>query len=215
MGVHHQEPHRSAVTTSSSSTGGKGSPSVTVGPAASSAGDGRPARPDIPTLQEFNTAEPDAVAEVLRACLDIPEWVREVTGGRSYADLAELRRAGEAAGAGITWDQVAGALARHPRIGERHAAAPGTGTAAPEAAWSAAEQAGVERAQEQGLAEGNRAYEQRFGHIFLICASGLSGQQMLENLTARLGNDAQTERGIVMDELRKIAALRLAKAVTG
>ena len=57
-------------------------------------------------------------------------------------------------------------------------------------------------------------YEETFGHIFLICAAGLSGEQILQVLRARLGNDPQTEHDVVIGELRKIASLRLAKAVT-
>ena len=63
----------------------------------------------------------------------------------------------------------------------------------------------------QGLAEGNLAYEKRFGHIFLICASGLSGQEMLASLRARLGNDQDAERAVVRAELLKITRLRMTK----
>ncbi|HYV81197.1 MAG TPA: 2-oxo-4-hydroxy-4-carboxy-5-ureidoimidazoline decarboxylase, partial [Streptosporangiaceae bacterium] len=63
----------------------------------------------------------------------------------------------------------------------------------------------------QGLADGNLAYEQRFGHIFLIRASGLSGQEMLEQLRARLGHDDEAERTVVREELRKITRLRMTK----
>ena len=63
------------------------------------------------------------------------------------------------------------------------------------------------------LAAGNLAYEQRFGYIYLICASGLSGEQMLAALRERLTHDDEQEREVVMHELRKIALLRLSKAV--
>ena len=66
----------------------------------------------------------------------------------------------------------------------------------------------------QALAEGNLAYERRFGHVFLICASGLSGQDMLDQLRARLGNDTDTERAVVRQELLKIARLRLTKLLS-
>ena len=64
------------------------------------------------------------------------------------------------------------------------------------------------------MAAGNRDYELRFGHIFLICAAGLSGEQILDDLRCRLSNDTETEKDVVTGELRRIAALRLAKAVT-
>ena len=63
----------------------------------------------------------------------------------------------------------------------------------------------------QGLTEGNLAYEKRFGHIFLICASGLSGQEMLTQLQARRENDQDTERAVVRAELLKITRLRMTK----
>ncbi|GAA4185281.1 2-oxo-4-hydroxy-4-carboxy-5-ureidoimidazoline decarboxylase [Streptosporangium oxazolinicum] len=83
-----------------------------------------------------------------------------------------------------------------------------------EAAWSRGEQAGVGTAGREvldRLAEGNRAYERRFGHIYLICATGLSAEEMLARLTERLGNDEDTERDVVRTELAKITRLRLAK----
>ena len=62
---------------------------------------------------------------------------------------------------------------------------------------------------QDALVEGNRAYEEKFNRVFLICASGLSGEQILTSLRARLDNDPATETAVVADELRKIALLRL------
>jgi 2-oxo-4-hydroxy-4-carboxy-5-ureidoimidazoline decarboxylase len=82
---------------------------------------------------------------------------------------------------------------------------------------SAAEQSGAAAATDearQGLADGNLAYEQRFGHIFLICATGLSGQEMLTRLRARLENDQDAERDEVRAELLKITHLRMTKLLS-
>jgi 2-oxo-4-hydroxy-4-carboxy-5-ureidoimidazoline decarboxylase len=168
------------------------------------------ARPATPTLAEFNNLGRDEASELLGACLDIPEWVAQVEAGRPFDALDALHRAGTAAAKYIGWEQVAGALDRHPRIGEKKAPLAGTGT---ESAWSSTEQGGVQDSHTGALAEGNRAYERQFGFIYLVCAAGLSGGQILEDLTGRLGNDEATEREIVIGELKKIAALRLAKAV--
>ena len=92
----------------------------------------------------------------------------------------------------------------HPRIGDR----------AVRGGMSAAEQSGAAVAADevkQGFADGNLAYEQRFGHIFLICASGLSGQEMLARLRSRLENNQDAERGVVRAELLKITRLRITK----
>src|SRR5690606_19417888 len=99
------------------------------------------------------------------------------------------------------------ALSAHPRIGERLA------QAGREADWSRAEQAGMGDADDALRAEiaaANQAYEQRFGHVFLICATGRSAEQMLAAARQRLNNDLDTERRVVRDELRAITRLRLA-----
>ena len=61
----------------------------------------------------------------------------------------------------------------------------------------------------------NAAYEERFGHVFLICATGLSGEQMLAALRRRLDNDEEAERMVAAAELRKITVLRVRKALAG
>lgn len=159
-------------------------------------------------LTEFNTAEEAVARGLLDGCLDIDSWVDELLNQRPFARLADLQERASEASAKITWDEVATALARHPRIGEKSA-----GSAA-DAALSAGEQAGVQAAEVDELVAGNLAYENRFGHIFLICAAGLSGNQMLAALRQRITNDPEIERSVVISELRKIAHLRLAKAVS-
>ncbi|MTD15592.1 2-oxo-4-hydroxy-4-carboxy-5-ureidoimidazoline decarboxylase [Nakamurella sp. YIM 132087] len=162
------------------------------------------------SLTRFND-DSALAAEVLGACLDIPAWIGTVSDGRPYADVAALRKAGAEAAGAITWGEVAGALARHPRIGEKKAATAGTAT---EQGWSRGEQAGVTAAEVDDLAAGNAAYEARFGHIFLICAAGLSGDEILASLRERLGHSPEDERPVVVHELRRIGELRLAKAVS-
>jgi 2-oxo-4-hydroxy-4-carboxy-5-ureidoimidazoline decarboxylase len=96
------------------------------------------------------------------------------------------------------------ALAGHPRIGERHGADD----------RSRREQAGVHGADPatiQALADGNQAYERRFGHIYLVCATGRSAGELLALLRERLGNDPGTEWGMVRRELANINRIRLAR----
>lgn len=159
------------------------------------------------TLDAFNAVETAEARRILGACLDIERWVSEVEAGRPYPDEQSLRAAAAASAQEISWAEVAGALARHPRIGEK-----ATGDAG-DVALSAAEQAGVTPSDAAALAAGNVAYEQRFGYIYLICATGLSGAQMVAALQERLGHDDEQERLVVISELQKITALRLAKAV--
>jgi 2-oxo-4-hydroxy-4-carboxy-5-ureidoimidazoline decarboxylase len=144
--------------------------------------------------------------QALIECCSSPAWVAKVAAGWPYASLAELLAASDSALAELTEAQVDEAVGGHARIGQ-----PAAGSA-----WSRAEQSGAAAAPasvQQALAEGNAAYERRFGRVFLICASGLTGAQMLTALQNRLTNDAATELAVVREELRKITRLRLTKLV--
>ena len=99
--------------------------------------------------------------------------------------------------------------------GGRPGPGPGPAGGDREAAWSRQEQSGTRDAPpdvQAGLRAGNAAYEERFGHVFLICATGMSAASMLAALQGRLGHDPAREREVVRDELTKIVRLRLAKA---
>jgi 2-oxo-4-hydroxy-4-carboxy-5-ureidoimidazoline decarboxylase len=152
-------------------------------------------------------ALPAADAErQLSTCCASRAWVERMAAGRPYADLDALLQASDRAVLELDRDGLAEALAAHPRIGQRAA---GSST---EAVWSRQEQAGVGDADAEvraALQEGNRAYEERFGHVFLIHASGRSAEAMLAALRERLGNDPDTEWGVVAEELRQITRLRL------
>nr|MDT0656623.1 2-oxo-4-hydroxy-4-carboxy-5-ureidoimidazoline decarboxylase [Micromonospora sp. DSM 115978] len=157
-------------------------------------------------LAGFNAAPTTEAERDLRTCCAAAGWVREMTAGRPYPDLPALLARADAALRRLTWDGVAQALAAHPRIGQRPTGADR------ESAWSRREQAGVAGADEAtrvALATANREYEQRFGHLFLIFASGRSEAEILAAARRRLGNDEATERRIVQEELRKIALLRV------
>jgi 2-oxo-4-hydroxy-4-carboxy-5-ureidoimidazoline decarboxylase len=160
-----------------------------------------------PSLSEFNALPPAEAERELLACCAAPTWARAVAGGRPYQDRLALRAAGDAAAQGLTWADVALALSAHPRIGQRPA---GDGR---EAAWSRREQSGADPATAAALAEANREYEERFGHVFLIFATGKTGAEMLAAARARLANDEATERLVVQEELRRIVLLRLERLV--
>ncbi|MGZ4468245.1 MAG: 2-oxo-4-hydroxy-4-carboxy-5-ureidoimidazoline decarboxylase [Nocardioidaceae bacterium] len=162
------------------------------------------------SIEDFNAAPADEVTAALLACCAVPGWAAAIAEGRPYADAPALLARADQAARRLTPAEVDLALAAHPRIGERPAGAD------PEAAWSRQEQAAVDRDDEtaRALVEGNRAYEDRFGRVYLVCASGRSGAELLADLRRRLGNDDATEAAVVADELRKIALLRLGKVVT-
>ncbi|MEU4543427.1 2-oxo-4-hydroxy-4-carboxy-5-ureidoimidazoline decarboxylase [Nonomuraea dietziae] len=156
-------------------------------------------------MVNLNALSPEEAEKELLACCASRAFAREVAAGRPYAGPAELAAAAEAAVRALAWPDVEEALAAHPRIGERAAGAER------ESEWSRQEQSGVEDHVRAELAEGNRVYEERFGHVYLICATGLSGEEMLARLKERLDNDEATERAVVRDELAKITKLRLAR----
>jgi 2-oxo-4-hydroxy-4-carboxy-5-ureidoimidazoline decarboxylase len=158
-------------------------------------------------LDGFNLLPQRRARDELVACCAAPGWAETVAAGRPYPDVERLTATALAVLADLPWAAVAGALAAHPRIGERAGAGAGR-----EAAWSRREQAGVAGAGEEvlaALAEVNREYEKRFDRIFLIFATGRTSEQMLAAARERLGNDEETERGVVRQELAKITELRL------
>ncbi|MFC4784351.1 2-oxo-4-hydroxy-4-carboxy-5-ureidoimidazoline decarboxylase [Nocardioides sp. MAHUQ-72] len=160
-------------------------------------------------LEELNAAPAEQLQATLLACCDVPSWARAVVEARPYADVDALLETADKAARSLTPDEVDRALAAHPRIGE-HAEGSDTG-----AAWSRQEQSGVSRDDRTRaeLVGANRDYEERFGHVFLICATGLSAEEILAAARQRLGNDDATEAAVVADELRRIALLRLGKVL--
>lgn len=150
---------------------------------------------------------PEVEARLL-ACCGSPAWAAKVVRARPFQGPDALYAAAERAFDELDRDDWLEAFAAHPRIGERPA---GEGVAS---RWSAQEQSGAEEASPQilaELAEANRLYEQRFGHVFLVCATGKSAFEMLSLLGERLGNDPQTELRVAAGEQRKITRLRLEK----
>jgi 2-oxo-4-hydroxy-4-carboxy-5-ureidoimidazoline decarboxylase len=149
----------------------------------------------------------DAEHELLTCCAS-PGWAGRVAAARPFADAEALARTADAEFAALGWPDIEAALRAHPRIGDRPRGLDR------ESSWSRSEQSGVIDAGKEvthDLHEANVAYEERFGHVFLINATGLSAEQMLAALRERLGNDEAAEREIVRAELLKIAQLRLAK----
>jgi 2-oxo-4-hydroxy-4-carboxy-5-ureidoimidazoline decarboxylase len=157
----------------------------------------------------------DELRDRLRSCCAAEAWVEEMVAGRPYRSEAALYAASDHATAGLDERGLEQALAGHPRIGD---SAPAHGSDRRSAAWSRGEQAGVATGGANVLGElaaANAAYEQRFGHVYLVCASGRSADELLAVCRARLDNDPETERGVVFDELAKINRLRLGKLLDG
>jgi 2-oxo-4-hydroxy-4-carboxy-5-ureidoimidazoline decarboxylase len=178
---------------------------------------------ELVDVAELDRGTAEDAAGLLRPVCASDRWIERLVGGRPHGSLDALTAASDAAIAALSWPDIEEALAAHPRIGDRAlgSAREARGStqealrADRESSWSRQEQAAAADAGaivQAGLRAGNAEYEERFGHVFLICATGRSAAEMLSALRARLGNDPVTERQVVRAELVQIAALRLAKA---
>ncbi|WP_025274736.1 2-oxo-4-hydroxy-4-carboxy-5-ureidoimidazoline decarboxylase [Haloglycomyces albus] len=163
------------------------------------------------TLAEFNDLDtPTARAELLTCCSS-PEWAETVSDARPFGSNGELREFADTAYDRLSEVQIDQAVKAHPEIGER---ATGRGH---ESSWSHQEQDAALEAEEETkkeLAQVNAEYRERFGHVFLICATGLGTERILAEARRRLHNDPDSEAAEVAAELRKIVRIRLGKLVS-
>jgi len=154
-----------------------------------------------PGLPRFNEATARTASALLHEVCASRSWGAAVAAGRPYARLDDLLAASDTAMAALTAADLGEAMAGHPPIGRP---APGDPT-------SAREQSGVQASDRERLLALNLAYQDVHGHVFLICATGRTGEEMLAALEQRTGNDADTEREIVRVELGKINRIRLTR----
>jgi OHCU decarboxylase len=165
----------------------------------------------IQSIKRLNDlSAPDATAEFLKCC-GSTRWAQEMAAARPFDSQEELFARAEVISSSIEDEDWLEAFRAHPKIGGKKAT---TAQSHQEQKWSAQEQSGVSEASAgtiSQLAERNREYEDRFGFIFIVCASGKSPDEMLAILNSRLDNDPQTELRIAGEEQRKITRLRLEK----
>lgn len=150
--------------------------------------------------------EEEKAREALHRCCASNAWVEAMLERRPFSEDAALFEAAEKTWRRLDPEDWLEAFAAHPRIGEREARESAT------SGWSREEQSGVEAAADsvrRALAEGNRRYEERFGHVFLIHATDLSAEEMMRALRDRLQNDPAVELRVAAEEQRKITRSRL------
>ena len=148
----------------------------------------------------------------LERCCGAPRWVERMAARRPFGSREALLAAAREEWFALSRDEWIDAFRRHPRLGDREALRT---KFASTRAFSEAEQAGVTGAADvvlDALSEGNRRYEERFGYIFIACASGQSAEALLASLTGRLANEPDVELGVAAEEHAKITALRLVRA---
>lgn len=163
------------------------------------------------TVAELDTMTPARAAQLLADCCGSSSWVSAMIGRRPFGSSEGVYAAADEIWRSLRPDDWREAFAHHPRIGEQRGSARQSERGA---AWAAGEQSGVGGAPDytlKSLASVNREYEQRFGYIYIICASGKAADDMLAGAEQRLRNDAGTELLVAAEEQRKITRLRLEK----
>lgn len=163
------------------------------------------------TLDELNGLAPDlAEAEFMRCC-GSTVWAKEMTRLRPYKSRESLFATADRTWLSISEHDWLEAFSHHPRIGDGAALEK---RFASTAEWASGEQSGTRNASRavlDRLKQMNREYEKRFPHVFLICATGKSAEEMLANLESRLGNDPKRELTVASGEQMKITRIRLEK----
>ena len=140
----------------------------------------------------------------LRRVCGSTEWTDRIARARPFESWDAMVEVSNQIWFSLTPDDWMEAFRAHPRIGER------------KAGWSSQEQSGTRGASDdtmRALAEGNRAYEEKFGFIYLVCATGRTADELLANLQSRMNNDRDAELRIAAEEQAKIIALRMEKLV--
>jgi len=162
-------------------------------------------------LEGLNSWTKTEAKNALLRCCGAARWAEELADRRPFLSEQELFDAAERIWQGLDRHDWLEAFAAHPRIGDLNALrAKFSNTAA----WSAGEQAGLAGAPDvvlEALARGNRLYEEKFGYVFIICATGKTAGEMLALLEERLKNDPDKELLIAAGEQAKITQLRLRK----
>jgi 2-oxo-4-hydroxy-4-carboxy-5-ureidoimidazoline decarboxylase len=166
-------------------------------------------------LARWNELRREEAEREILACCGSRTWAASMVSKRPMRDEASLLAASDAAWQHLQEADWLEAFRSHPRIGETR----GEKTATPQStAWAAQEQQKAEVADDSvrmKLKRSNREYEQKFGRIFIVCATGKSAGEILEILKSRLQNDEATELRQAAEEQRKIMNLRLKKWIAG
>ncbi|MBI2396084.1 MAG: 2-oxo-4-hydroxy-4-carboxy-5-ureidoimidazoline decarboxylase [Deltaproteobacteria bacterium] len=162
-------------------------------------------------LAWLNALPLEAARSELRKCCGSRRWVEQLVDARPFGGEDALFGAADAIWAALGREDWLEAFAAHPRIGNKRDVDAKSGT---ERAWSEGEQAGAARAADataEALQRANADYEALFGHIYIVCATGKSAEEMLALARARLANDPETELRVAAEEQRRITRIRLRK----
>ncbi len=162
-------------------------------------------------IMKLNELPSEKAAEQFRKCCGAKNWIGMMVNKRPYADIAQINQAADRAFDELERTDWIEAFECHPRIGDIESLRM---KFAGNKQWSAGEQSGVSAASDEvlhRLAKGNDDYFNRFGYLFIVCATGKSAAEMLELLEGRLHNDPEEELILAGNEQRKITHLRIDK----
>jgi 2-oxo-4-hydroxy-4-carboxy-5-ureidoimidazoline decarboxylase len=165
------------------------------------------------TLAEFNALPSSQAESLLMDCCGLARWAANVASRRPYANVEALHKAADAIWWNLERADWLEAFSHHPQIGDK----PASGSESVRQ-WAEGEQTGARAATEEvktRLARGNRAYFDKFGYIYIVCATGKSAAGMLAILEQRLQNDLASELSIAAEQQRLITRVRLEKLLAG
>ncbi len=162
------------------------------------------------TIKEFNTLDSTLAKEELIKCCGSTKWATKLLDCRPIASIEDLITASDTVWFDCSSADWKEAFTHHPKIGDVDSLKKKFVTKE----WATNEQSGVNAADEKtlvDLAAGNEAYENKFGYIFIVCATGKSAEEMLTLLNKRISNSSEDEIKIAMKEQNKITHLRIQK----
>jgi 2-oxo-4-hydroxy-4-carboxy-5-ureidoimidazoline decarboxylase len=168
-----------------------------------------------PVLTQWNSLDQDAAAEAVLPCCGSRAWAAELAAKRPLADEAALLAASSAVWLGLPEQAWQEAFDSHPRIGEQKAQKHATAASLHSSAQEQLVALSTDESAKVALKEANHRYEERFGRIFIICASGRSASEILAALEVRMSNDEATEIREAAEQQRQITALRLKRWLEG
>ena len=166
------------------------------------------------TLQELNNLDDDDAINRLLLCCGSHRWAREMIEQRPFQSKEQMIRQAEKIWENLSKDDWLEAFTHHPKIGdidslrEKYASTRN---------WAESEQSGTKQASDQTLQKLkklNEEYEEKYGYIFIVCATGKSADEMLQILESRIGNDPDKELKIAAREQNKITNIRLEKLLS-
>jgi 2-oxo-4-hydroxy-4-carboxy-5-ureidoimidazoline decarboxylase len=159
-------------------------------------------------LTRWNDLDAEAAAREILPCCGSLAWAESLAARRPFAEAEELCALSDAVWAGLAEDDWREAFDSHPRIGQTHARAATTESLA----WSSEEQRAAvspDEAAKLAQAEANRQYEEKFGRIFIVCATGKSAAEILAICQRRMSNTPAAEMLEAAEQQRQITQLRL------